>query len=249
VWIKTVAAVVLLSGVGAGLVFLIHHPGPAARTVTPSPAQPPPTPGQTAASPQQASGSDTGRESTGKRSRPSGMVSTAVGKMTGQLPKPSVSRDIPVPPHSEPPPRPTGTDGALSVEFANGEARAGDKSPGSLYVSLRISAVSDYRGTVTEKDLSAVREALEGTKKIKVFVGGYMIKGGRREVGQGNIAAVSAGFIYYFDPELAKSCEAVRAIIANVTAEPMRCASFGVDPTSMSGDIVRISGLDMEIWL
>jgi flagellar basal body-associated protein FliL len=137
------------------------------------------------------------------------------------------------------------------ADIGSHAVRALDKPPGTVYVALKISLVSDSQGTVTDKDVESVRDALESTKKISAFVGSYSLKSAKT-YGIGSIGRGAQGAIYYFDPSLGRTCEAVRLIISNVLGNlgnSMRCEPFGFGSQSLQADFVHTAGLDMEVWL
>jgi hypothetical protein len=143
-----------------------------------------------------------------------------------------------------------------SASIGDKSISASDKAEGTLYISIKLSDISQYHGSLDEKSIKAVKLALEQTHKISVFIGNYEIGTTGRRYGIGNLGGGYARTVYYFDKSLGGSCAAVQAIVAGVIGMPMSCVLTpgpprDPDPNALNlqADFWSVSGLDMEVVL
>lgn len=175
-------------------------------------------------------------------------------------PNKTAAAPVVIPMPSQPIPKPPIENKATiqpTATIAGHAVSASDKA-GSLYVSLRLSESTGYRGLLDDKSVAAVKAALDKTGKISVFLGGYDIglpSGGRR-YGIGGLGLGKSKTIYYFDKTLGDACAAVQRIVLAVIGTPVGCVFYAIppapsDPNDMNfqRDFWLASGLDMEIVL
>ena len=166
---------------------------------------------------------------------------------------------IPIPDRPAPP-KPAGNNGASrpTATIGGKEVRASDKVPGTLYASIKLADFNQYRGTLDNKSVDAVKTALEATGKITVFLGTFEVgtTTGVRSYGIGGLGAAKARSVNYFDKSLESACDAVQMIIEGVIGTPMHCVFLDVGPAPSDPNEVNFqrdfwvaSGLDMEITL
>jgi hypothetical protein len=131
---------------------------------------------------------------------------------------------IPIPDH-QPIPKSPENSAQPTADIGGQPVRANDKPPGTLYVSVRFSEVTRYRGTLDENTTrDAVKVALEKTGKIKVFLGNNAIgRPGQRRYGVGNLAPDKRQTVYYFSKTLEDACTAIKGIISGVIGAAMEC--------------------------
>jgi hypothetical protein len=171
--------------------------------------------------------------------------------------KPATLIDIPLPIQTAAKPSVEGkVTNPLTVKVGRTIVRASDKPSGTLYVSVRLSSVSEYRGTFDNNSVGSIKAALENTGKIVAFIGNtYVIvtKSGA-DYGAGSLASNRPRTIFYFDKNLETVCTSVQSIISDVIGMPMSCMFRQIPPVDSDGtniqrDFWLASGLDMEKWL
>lgn len=130
--------------------------------------------------------------------------------------------------------------------------RASDKPTGTLYVSVRLSEVTSYRGTVDEKTFDQTIAAIERSGPFKAFKveSSYDVNVPSRSYGL-NITPVEPRHIYYFEKSSQQACETIASLIAKSLGS-MRCEFFGIPASSpnqlnLQHDFLTVSGLDMEV--
>ena len=133
--------------------------------------------------------------------------------------------------------------------------RAANKSPGTIYISIRLSEVTSYRGTVDQSTVSTVANALEKAGHVSVFkvMSSYDLNTQNRSYGL-NITPARARTIYYFDTATESSCTAVKSIVSAIIGM-IDCMYYSIpvstDPNELNlqRDFWLSSGLDMEVVL
>ena len=184
-------------------------------------------------------------------------VSAKASQPTKPEPKPaqSVPVVIPVPDRAASPDSAKSAAQQPTVTIGETRVRARDKPEGTLYVALRLSEISRYRGGLDDSTIAAVKAALDQTHKVSVFVGQYNIGNSSRSYGVGGLSEGKSKTIYYFDRALGDSCIAIQKIIRDAVSTPMECV-FAVVPNesnpnalNLQFDTWQISGIDIEIWL
>jgi hypothetical protein len=257
-WIKLTCAALVASGIAAFAAFRIVQPRPLSTN-----SRPGPRPAQTIPQPESSEQSfsvkaDEPPSGRPRSNKPNTEISKEGPKKGGAAPEtrndPQVTVDIPVPANSGKRAGPERAPVPIKTTIGGKQVVSAEKPPGNLYVTLRLSEVSTYRGTLSQEDLEAVKAALENTRKMRVFEGEYTLKGASDRVY--NIGGIGSGeerTIYFFDPVNEPSCKAVQTLITGVVGKDMRCTPMNLQPASgridVQWDFVYASGLDLEIVL
>ena len=217
-WIKLTVSMVVLSGIAAWTAFRLHrNPRPSViatshpRTENPAPSSAPSMPEPRA--PRSDEQQKKTKAAPEKKTKIEQADETSFRKARAPLDIHVPSRSAATPPSD----RPAVTHEAIIDDV---RVRASEKLAGTLYLTMKLSAISKYAGTFTEKDLSSVRAVLEDTRKIKVFTGwNALAVGSKIRYSTGPIGGTAERTIYYFDPALDKACTSIQSLIANAMTQ------------------------------
>jgi hypothetical protein len=172
VWIKLACFALLASAASAASVFIIiqHHKPP----VIVNSGQPPA--GRQVAPAETANLHPTKSISTVKSALAPHRVSKNSANPSAMPGTAQVTLEIPTPNFSQQQLREQ-TPQVLRATIGGKEVSGNTKQPGTLYLAIRLSEVSQYRGALNQQDLEAVKVALESTKKLSVFEGELALLG------------------------------------------------------------------------